>query len=118
MLNNLAGLYSDQGRYSDAELLYKRAQRIREHTLGSRHFNVALSLSALAEINRIQAKYVDAESLYKRSLEIMEQTVGPDHPDVALLLNNLAELYRSESLDDDRRTSLQSIFDDPGKIAW
>ena len=32
--NNLAGLYNDQGRYADAEPLYKRSLAIREKALG------------------------------------------------------------------------------------
>ena len=40
-LNNLAVLYSDQGRYAEAEPLYKRALAIREKALGPDHPDVA-----------------------------------------------------------------------------
>jgi tetratricopeptide (TPR) repeat protein len=36
-LNNLAGLYSDQGKYEEAELLYERALAIYERKLGPNH---------------------------------------------------------------------------------
>ena len=36
-LNNLANVYSAQGKYSDAEGLYKRALAIREKALGANH---------------------------------------------------------------------------------
>jgi hypothetical protein len=39
-LNNLAGLYDEQGRYVDAEPLYKRALAISEKALGPDHPNV------------------------------------------------------------------------------
>ena len=41
-LNNLAHLYRAQGRYADAEPLYKRALAIREKALGPDHPDVAI----------------------------------------------------------------------------
>ena len=82
-LNNLAGLYAHQGRYADAEPLYKRALAIREKALGPDHPDVAASLNNLAELYANQGRYADAEPLYKRSLAISEKALGPDHPDVA-----------------------------------
>ena len=69
-LNNLAVLYSDQGRYADAEPLYKRALAIREKALGPDHPDVATSLNNLAALYNDQGRYADAEPLYKRSLAI------------------------------------------------
>ncbi len=51
-LNNLADLYQKQGRYADAEPLYKRALAIREKALGPNHPDVASSLNNLAELYR------------------------------------------------------------------
>ena len=82
-LNNLAALYADQGRYADAEPLYKRALAIREKALGPDHPDVATSLNNLAELYRDQGRYADAEPLYKRALAIYEKALGPDHPNVA-----------------------------------
>ena len=94
-LNNLAQLYHAEGRYTDAEPLYKRSLAIREKTLGPDHPDVAASLNNLAELYRNQGRYADAEPLYKRSLAINEKSLGPDHPDVAASLNNLAFALRS-----------------------
>ena len=92
-LNNLAYLYKSQGRYSEAEPLYKRSLLISEEQLGADHPNTALSLNNLAELYRVQGRYSEAEPLYKRSLSIWEQQLGADHPNVASSLNNLAGLY-------------------------
>ncbi len=43
-LNNLAMLYQAQGRYAEAEPLYKRSLAIGEKALGPEHPNVAGSL--------------------------------------------------------------------------
>ena len=86
-------LYQAQGRYADAEPLYKRALTIREKALGPDHPNVAVSLNNLAGLYQTQGRYAEAEPLYKQSLAINEEALGSDHPNTALSLNNLAELY-------------------------
>ena len=85
-----------QGRYADAEPLYKRSLAIWEKALGPDHPDVATSLNNLAVLYREQGRYADAEPLYKRSLAIDEKALGPDHPDVATSLNNLAVLYDNQ----------------------
>jgi tetratricopeptide (TPR) repeat protein len=93
---NLALLYRVQGRYADAEPLYKRALAIGEKALGPDHPAVAIRLNNLALLYRVQGRYADAEPLYKRALAIDEKALGPDHPAVAIRLNNLAGLYRAQ----------------------
>jgi CHAT domain-containing protein len=92
----MANLYEDQGRYTDAEPLHKRALAIHEKALGPDHPNVAASLNNLAALYDGQGRYADAEPLLKRALAIREQTLGADHPDVAVSLNNLGKLYADQ----------------------
>ncbi|MBI3041197.1 MAG: CHAT domain-containing protein [Betaproteobacteria bacterium] len=95
-LNNLAALYQTQGRYAEAEPLYRRSLGIAEKALGPDHRDVGQSLNNLAELYRGQGRYAEAEPLYRRSLGIREKALGPDHPDVGGSLNNLAGLYRAQ----------------------
>jgi CHAT domain-containing protein/Tfp pilus assembly protein PilF len=92
-LNNLAALYDNQGRYADAEPLFKRSLAIQEKAFGPDHRDVATVLNNLAALYDNQGRYAEAEPLYKRSLAIREKALGPDHPDVANALINLAWLY-------------------------
>src|SRR5207247_2570090 len=92
-LNNLAGLYYTQGKYSLAEPLYQRALAIPEQQLGPQHPDTATSLNNLARLYHEQAKYDEAELLYQHALSIREEQLGPQHPDTAASLNNLAGLY-------------------------
>ena len=82
-LNNLAGLYRDQGKYAEAEPLFQRALAIRERTLGPEHPEAARSLQNLAVLYNDQGKYAEAEPLYQRSLAILEKALGPEHSHVA-----------------------------------
>ena len=64
-LNNLAILYDNQGKYDDAEPLYKRALAVTEEVLGPMHPDTATSLNNLAVLYNNQGKYDDAEPLYQ-----------------------------------------------------
>ncbi len=92
--NNLAVLYKAQGRYAEAEPLYKRSLAIREKALGPEHRKLALAFNNLATLYQAQGKYANAEPLYKRALAIWEKALGPEHPDVATALENYAALLR------------------------
>ncbi len=73
-------LYYDQGRYAEAEPLYRRSLAIREKALGPDHPDTAVSLNNLALLYGNQGRYAEAEPLYQRSLAIREKALGPDHP--------------------------------------
>ncbi len=95
-LDRLAKLYSDQGRYAEAEPLYVQALEIRQSELGDRHPDTATSLNNLAELYRSQGRYAKAEPLLVQTLEIRQSELGDRHPDTATSLNNLAGLYESQ----------------------
>jgi tetratricopeptide (TPR) repeat protein len=71
-LHNLANVYANQARYSEAEPLYKRALAIWEKALGSEHPHVAQCLNNLAIVYYQQGHYAEAERLYKRALAVRE----------------------------------------------
>jgi tetratricopeptide (TPR) repeat protein len=95
-LNNLAELYRNQGRYTEAEPLYLRSLAIWEKQLGADHPLVAASLNNLGLLYYTQGRYVEADPLYWRSLSIMEKQSRADHPDFASSLNNLALFYNAQ----------------------
>jgi tetratricopeptide (TPR) repeat protein len=67
-LTNLANVYRNQGKYSEAEWLLKRALVIREKALGPNHPDIAHTLNILAGVYQAQRKYSEAEGLIKRVL--------------------------------------------------
>ncbi len=92
----MAGLYESQGRYSEAEPLYKQALAIRKQQLGDNHADTATSLNNLALLYQSQGRYSEAEPLLKQALAIIKQQLGDNHPSTATSLNNLAFLYQSQ----------------------
>ncbi len=72
-LNNLAGLYDDQGRYAEAEPLYKRSLVIREKVLGPGHPNVATSLENYAAVLRATGRTAEADKMAARAKAIRDK---------------------------------------------
>jgi len=93
-LNNLALLYSDQGRDPEAEPLYKRAIAIMEKVGGPG--GGAAELNNLAALYQRQQRYTEAEPLFNRALALREKSLPDGHPDIGQALNNLATLYEKE----------------------
>ena len=84
-----------QGRYTDAEPLFKRALTISEKALGPDHPDVAVSLNNLAGLYQPKR----ATRMLNRLQTVVdnsEKALGPNHPNVAFSLNNLAALYASQ----------------------
>jgi tetratricopeptide (TPR) repeat protein/transcriptional regulator with XRE-family HTH domain len=90
--HNAAAYLRDGGQYRQAESLFLRALRLREHLLGLTHPDVAHTLHGLAMLFFIQGKYTEAEPLYLRALDIFE-ALDPMHPDLARPLYGLGILY-------------------------
>jgi tetratricopeptide (TPR) repeat protein len=87
-LNNLAYLYQSQGRYDEAEPLYRQALELRRELLGERHPQVATSLNNLAGLYESQGRYDEAEPLYLEALAMLAQAVGTDHPNFQTVFGN------------------------------
>lgn len=96
ILNELALLYDNQGRYAEAEPLYLRSIAIHEKNRGKDTPDAASPLDNLASLYEKQGKYKQAERLHQKALELREKALGKDHPDVAISLNNLAFLYDAQ----------------------
>ena len=114
-LNELAKLYTIQGRYTKAEPLILRSLAIWEKQLEADHLlavpsliNILAvpSLDILAELYLSQGRYAEAEPLILRSLSIDEKVYGEDDPAIATHLNNLAVLYRNQG----RYTEAEPIY--------
>ncbi|MFT5649551.1 MAG: tetratricopeptide (TPR) repeat protein, partial [Yoonia sp.] len=83
-LNNLAGVVEDQGRYGEAEGLYRDALQITADTIGTAHPYYAKDLNNLG-VNMVyhKKKFTEAHDLLKQALVIRKATLPADHPDIA-----------------------------------
>ena len=79
-LNNLAAIYDAQGKYAEAEPLYKRSLAIREKALGPDHPDVATTLENYADLMRKTGREAEAEKMKVRATAIREQHAKPNPP--------------------------------------
>ena len=104
-LNNIAILYSDTQRFSDAEKMNKEAlsirRRLAKNNPAANEPYVAASLNNLANLYSDTQRFSDAEKMHKESLAISRRLAKDNpsayEPDVVHSLNNLANLYRVTS---------------------
>ena len=95
-LNNLAGLYFDKSRLTEAEPLYRRSIAILKKARGQDNPDVATIIENLGNLDHAQGRYKDAEDVERRALAIREKAFGPDDPKVAKSLNNLGSAVLSQ----------------------
>jgi tetratricopeptide (TPR) repeat protein len=91
-LEALAGLRGAEGRYYEAEPLFREALALAESTLGSDVLEVADLANGLAVTFKFSGRFDEAEELYRRALSVLERALGPEHPDVASIYHNLGGL--------------------------
>ena len=68
-LNNLAELYREQGKYDQAEPLYKRALKIFENALPANHPNIATTLENMGQLYKDMGKDNEAQKCLQRAKE-------------------------------------------------
>ena len=79
--NNVARTLNLQGRFDEAEPLYKKALEICQCVLIEYHEYTATCYVNLASNLNAQGRYEEAEPLYEKGLEIRERVLGGEHLD-------------------------------------
>lgn len=88
--NLIAAAFLRQGKFSEAEVNFRRVLTAYEKHLGASHENTAAALNNLALVPEKLGDYTGAETLLRRSLAIVEAKLGKQHPDTATTLSNLS----------------------------
>ncbi|KAI1317055.1 kinesin light chain 3 [Xylariaceae sp. FL0255] len=89
-INNLANVLSSQGKYEEAEKMYRQILGMMEEVLGREHPSTLTSMSNLALVLYSQGKYEEAEKMHRQALGLKEEVLGREHPDTLTSMNNLA----------------------------
>ena len=104
-LNSQGDALYNQGKYSEAEPLYRKALDINRAVLGENHPDTATSYSNVASNLGDQGRYREAEPLFRKALGIYRAVLGENHPytstsydNVALSLSKQGRYGEAESL--------------------
>jgi tetratricopeptide (TPR) repeat protein len=89
--NELGTIAQDQGKYTEAERLYRLS--IQQWELVPGHLGIARTMNNLASLLFVVGK-TDAADVWLRRAETLQiQAMGTDHPETARLYQNRATLY-------------------------
>ena len=89
---NLSSTLMRQGRYTEAESMYREDLVRAEKTFGPDHPRVGDELGKLISLYRIARRQADEEILQQRRLAIYKKAYGPDDPNMAHALGGMAGL--------------------------
>ncbi len=84
-----------QGRYNEAEAMFRSLAKKAEEDFGAEDPKVASAIRSLALVYSLQGKYAVAEPLLYRSLAIMEKA-DPENIETSAALEQLARLYHTQ----------------------
>ncbi|KAJ7819764.1 hypothetical protein B0H14DRAFT_1352067 [Mycena olivaceomarginata] len=88
-----AQIYSDSGRFKDAEHLETTILEKQKTLLGADHPDTLLTMGNLASTYGQLGRYQEAERLQATVLEKRKTLLGADHPHILLAMANLASIY-------------------------
>ena len=88
--NNLALTQKALGKYSEAEISYKKSIAIYKYLNKTNHPDYTNPLNNLGELYRIMGRLQEAVDAFEEVIAIRKKLLGTDHPNYANALNNLA----------------------------
>ena len=86
----LAVALTQEGRYSEAEKLYRETTDIERRVFGPEHPDTLAAMSNLANALMEEGRFAEAEKLQRQTLDIQRRVIGPEHPNTLATLENLA----------------------------
>lgn len=89
-LKNLAAVYGELNKHSDAAGIRQRVLKIEEKLYGASSIKLSDNLSKLGWERAREQNYGAAIELFKRNLQIREAAYGADHKELVPALNDLA----------------------------
>jgi tetratricopeptide (TPR) repeat protein len=103
-LNNQALALTQEGRFQDAESLYRSALAIES----GNELDRAKIADHLARLYRRQDRYPEAEQAFRRALQWRQKNLPPTSVEIAYSLSNLADVYGIEGRDWEARNLLET----------
>ena len=91
----------EQGKYAEAEPLFRQALEVSEAECGLNHPDTLESVMCLAVLVCDLGRYGEAEELYRRALEGRIVALGGAHPDTKGSLDGLAQVLRLQGKEDE-----------------
>jgi tetratricopeptide (TPR) repeat protein len=89
-----ASFFTEEGRYSAAEQLHRRAFERRKALLGDEHPDTLWSMGALGGILIDRGDFGEAEPILHKTIAMTGKLLGMEHRDTLTAMNDLASLFK------------------------
>ncbi|KAE8327612.1 hypothetical protein BDV39DRAFT_175364 [Aspergillus sergii] len=93
LVEKVADCLNSDGKYHEAEALYKTLIRINQDRDGIQHTTTLISMGKLASTYCSKGQWHEAEMLSIQVMETMKIVLGPEHPSTLASMVNLASTY-------------------------
>jgi tetratricopeptide (TPR) repeat protein len=93
----LARLYLDEKKLSQAEPLAKKALELSGRVRGEEHFGTIDCRGMLGRVYQAQGKLAEAETSYAKMVEVCRRVKGDEHPDTWDAMAELTVLYLKQN---------------------
>ena len=87
---NLGESLCGDGKYCEAERMFREVHGIRMRVLGAEHLETLSCAGEIAVCLHYQGKYAKAEQIHREELAVEKRVLGPEHPDTLTSAANLA----------------------------
>ncbi|EED11588.1 kinesin light chain, putative [Talaromyces stipitatus ATCC 10500] len=116
LTEKIAGCLASDGRYQEAEILYKKLTRINQDKAGSEHSSTLRSMANLASTYRNQGRWNEAEKLEVQVMETRKTVLGAEHPDTLTSMANLAFTWKFQGKLQDALSLMDKCCHLPSKV--
>ncbi|KAN0070867.1 hypothetical protein V8E54_011032 [Elaphomyces granulatus] len=96
LIQKVAQCLHRDGRYHQAEALFKEVLEKKSKRLKNDDKEVLYCMAWLASAYRKQGRWTEAEKLDVQVMETFKRVLGPEHPDTLYSIGNLASTYRDQ----------------------
>jgi hypothetical protein len=94
--HDFAVLYQAQGRYAEAEAMFREVLKARTDNLGADNPFTLTTRNSLAELSLAQGRHAEAEPLFWEVLKTRTTKLAAGHPDILTSKHDLASLYSAQ----------------------
>ena len=95
-VDTLAVELQTQGKFDEAEPLFREALEGQRETLGSRHPSTLTSINNLGVLLYAKGDRAATEPLFREALEVFRETLGSRHPSTLTSITNLGLLLKAK----------------------
>jgi tetratricopeptide (TPR) repeat protein len=107
---NMADALNSQGKFTEAQTLYREMLEVLQRVLGPEHPETLNTAGNLANTLNAQGKYAEAETMYHEVLLIKRRVLGPEYPDTLATAGNLANALNNQGKHAEAETLYREVL--------